>query len=50
MITELNLSWEGKSSEVRAAYDLSSFVWNVDAGSWESIGFPVPRSRIMGIN
>ena len=37
-ITELNLSWEGKSSEVRATYDLSSFVWNVDAGSWESIG------------
>ncbi|MDP7196430.1 MAG: hypothetical protein QF864_09600 [SAR202 cluster bacterium] len=37
-VTSLFLSWEGHSRVEISNYDLSTFIWNVDSGLWETIG------------
>ncbi|MCP3686335.1 MAG: hypothetical protein GY861_27135 [bacterium] len=36
-LTTLNFTWEGRSNEQRADYDLSAYCWNVGTTGWELI-------------
>lgn len=36
-IDQLNVTWEGQSSETRGGYDLSAYLWSDSGQSWESI-------------
>jgi len=36
-VSQLYVQWQGYSSEVRAGYDLSFFIWNYETSSWTQI-------------